>query len=148
MKRVHMIVMTFAALGLVLGACDSKVAQCNKLTKGINTQGGIFKAEQAKLRISAQDIKGSAKSLGHIADVFKKAGDKVAGIKLKDSKLKKFQEQWVSMVKRIAKQFIAAQKALLAKDVPGALKAQKAVIKVGAEESKVVNAINSYCAAK
>lgn len=148
MKRTHMIVMALAALGLVLGACNSKVAQCNKLTKEINTQGGIFKAEQSKLRISAQDTKGSAKDLDRIAAVFKKAGKKVAAVKVEDGKLKKFRDQWVSMVTRIADQFLIAKKALLAKDVPGALKAQKAVIKVGAEESKVVSSINTYCGAK
>ena len=125
-----------AALALGVVACGpGKIAQCNKLIEKVNAAGtAIQKAGNAS--------SGNAAELAKSIDATK--GD-VAGVELKDPKLKGFQADYVKMLDEVSGAAKALQAAEDKKDQAAILAGSVKLKTAAAQETVVTTNINTYC---
>ena len=127
---------------LIVSCSDSKVNQCQKITKVTNqaaseakafTDGGKAKNPDAMLKA---------------ADTMDKAAKEMAAIKVSDTKLKDYQTGFIKMYRDTSqrtREFVTAFKKKERPAVESTLKNLKQAI---APEPSLVNGLNTYCKGK
>ena len=122
-------------------ACGfGKVAECNKLIQAANGQQERLKAATAKLGPQS-----SESDIDSLASAMEDAAKAIAGVDVKDDKLKSFRDQYRDMLNKAAqdcRDLVGAQRS---NNLSAINKAQTALTGLGPEESKLISGINGYC---
>ena len=139
--RLMAVALLTTGLGLLTTSCGmGKVADCNKFIGEVNNQQELVKKATAKLQGSH-----SPSDMENIATTFENQAKALAGVELKDEKLKQYSKEYQEALNRWAKEFREAAAAQRSKDIGRLNKANTAIQSVGPEEAKIVNNINNYC---
>ncbi len=136
--RIKSILACIALAGVVTVAngCGGKVAQCNKLAKVINEQGGKIG--------SPSDAKGLKKMAGDLD----KAAKEVEAVDVSIPELKKFRDASAKVIKDVAKAARTVADVKDAKDVKKLTGSMKSLQETMTKSSKLVNDVNSFCQGK
>jgi hypothetical protein len=119
--------------GLALIACNSKVAECNKLIEKIN--GAVTNMEKAS---KTKPSKENSKEMGEMAKVAETGKKDIESVALTDEKLKGYQKDFAGKMQA------AADK----DDMPGMTAALNEINALEKEESTLVTNANNYCQGK
>jgi hypothetical protein len=135
MARVAALLLTLAPL---LGGCDGRIAQCNRLIRVIN-------AEQDPIKKASG---GDPTALKNLADALDNVATKVEAVDVKDEKIVGFRDQYAGMAKELATASRSTAAALEEKDSKKATEAASHMSSFGTRESELVGEINGYCSGK
>ncbi|BAY62590.1 hypothetical protein NIES22_26640 [Calothrix brevissima NIES-22] len=142
-KRITMISSTVAIAFVFAGCGESKVAQCNKITKVAN-QAVTLGQDLGK---NTNQQKGS-KVLTEVAAKIDTISTEMKGLEIKDEKLQGFQSRFLSLYGNTSKSFKDAASAIDKKNLKGTNAALLNLKNNSSEETKLVNEINTYCSGK
>jgi hypothetical protein len=141
-KRVYQISMLMM-LGLLVTSCsEGKASQCNKLIGIANQAVSGVKA------VSENPKPNSIESMNKIADVANTAKTQMDSLQLTDSKLKAYQDRFVTMYTDTSKATNELVSAAEAKDSQAAQQAFQTLQTATSQEGPLVSEVNAYCNAQ
>ncbi len=140
-KSVSLIAIA-ASLSLLATGCETKVAQCNKLTKVANAASTEFQ-EMGKDQ-KADKVEQLKKAADRLDQYIKD----MDGIELKDEKLVGYKGRFNKMYGEIRDASRALVTAAQAKDVAGTKSAFEKMMTGVKQETPLVTEVNQYCQAK
>ena len=129
-----------AFLVISTGACNGKVAQCNKLIETVNAS--MTKMDESSKKLDGKDDAKDLVELGKSLDTAKKD---VEGIEITDAKLKGMQGQFVKSIDNMAVSTKAMSAAAEKNDATAIKAAMTKLETSGNENSKLTDDINKYC---
>jgi hypothetical protein len=140
--RPFMVTVLAGWLSLSLGGCETKAAQCNKLTK-------IANAATAEMQKTSQDqdpdkIAVLKKMSTSLAGYSKQIGD----VKLEDEKLQGFQKRFITLYQSVGTSSRDLADAAGKKDMKAAQASLKTMSAGATQETTLISEVNQYCGGK
>jgi uncharacterized lipoprotein YehR (DUF1307 family) len=127
----------------VVGCGQSKTTQCNRLIEKVNATTASIAASLNKVQQTDDAVQ-----LDQMAELLDKTKQEVVALELEDAKLKGLAGQYGTMLDGIAKSARSMAKAKRDTDSEAFATAEKSFESVGDEETRIVDALNTYCNAK
>lgn len=131
-----------ASLSVLVTGCETKVAQCNKLTQVANAASAEFQT------MGKSNNPDKLAQLATAADRLDQYIQNMSAVELKDEKLVGFKGRFIQMYGEIRDASRALVTAAKAKDQKGAQSAFTKMTSGVKQESPLVNEVNQYCQAK
>jgi predicted Zn-dependent peptidase len=131
----------FAAAALLISACGAgKIQQCNKLIEKVNAASAAVSKSNGGA--------GKASDMDAMAKALDQAKTDITTVQLEDAKLKGYQQDYSKMLDKVSTSAKAISAASAKNDATGLQAAMKDIQAATAEETTIVNNINTYCSGK
>jgi hypothetical protein len=137
----HLLVVAAALSGLFVLACNSKIAECNKLIEKINAS----QPDMSKFANIGSDPSKIGAQLNDLAATCDKMKTDIQGVTLSDATLKGYQTQYLSDLDKMSTATKAEAAAFGKQDMNGMQAASKDVSAAADDTSKLTDNINKYC---
>jgi acyl-coenzyme A synthetase/AMP-(fatty) acid ligase len=126
---------------LLTSACGAgKIQQCNKLIEKVNAASAAVSKSNGGA--------GKASDMDAMAKALDQAKTDITTVQLEDAKLKGYQQDYSKMLDKVSTSAKAISAASAKNDAPGLQAAMKDIQAATAEETTIVNNINTYCSGK
>ena len=128
------------ALSALPGCGAGKIQQCNKLIEKVNAASAAVSKSNGGA--------GKASDMDAMAKALDQAKSDITAVQLEDAKLKGYQQDYSKMLDKVSTSAKAISAASAKSDATALQAAMKDIQAATAEETTIVNNINTYCSGK